>query len=456
MLVSYRRVAKGRSPPLTPSPERLSKRPSGRGRRRRLTDRKTALHSPPSIGIHKLSRDETVIEEDANQQTDTDCDDTEMPEVVLDRNRHIIPKWMLGEGRSRSFSHSTATGPTFYRPDRHPKRAHLNSGTTSTPDLVQPAINNNQSRQRPLNRHHDSLPGETSPASDQSTSTISYAASEGDDVFRRPSPRVVHSDRITYSPGWFGGRGSTTVNTKLKDHVFSSVLRRFRKPIGGRWANDIGADDDGDVADGEDDVGSAMNEKPVIRRNKSTRQADPQRKDVSSCVIRRVQSESMLDNAEKMKDLGGPQQGDSQRNVLDVDWRSPKLAPSLSRRRSRSRSLDSPKIHIRTPSVHPPTETIEENADPSVTRQNHFILMEDLTGRLKHSCVIDLKMGTRQYGMDATLAKKKSQRKKCDRTTSRSLGVRVCGMQVSMIYSNHPTPLEALFGCLPPNPITIG
>ncbi|ODQ78707.1 hypothetical protein BABINDRAFT_162404 [Babjeviella inositovora NRRL Y-12698] len=65
-----------------------------------------------------------------------------------------------------------------------------------------------------------------------------------------------------------------------------------------------------------------------------------------------------------------------------------------------------------------------------LTRIERFILLEDLTSGMNVACALDLKMGTRQYGIEAKTSKMLSQRKKCRRTTSRSMGVRICGMKV--------------------------
>ncbi|KAL2755334.1 hypothetical protein ACRALDRAFT_1076983 [Sodiomyces alcalophilus JCM 7366] len=77
--------------------------------------------------------------------------------------------------------------------------------------------------------------------------------------------------------------------------------------------------------------------------------------------------------------------------------------------------------------VNPKEAQIQGRKD---CRAELFLLLEDLTAGMKRPCIMDLKMGTRQYGVDATPKKRKSQQGKCARTTSRQLGVRVCGLQV--------------------------
>lgn len=88
----------------------------------------------------------------------------------------------------------------------------------------------------------------------------------------------------------------------------------------------------------------------------------------------------------------------------------------------------------------------DQNKTDTTSEVTQYILLEDLTRKMKNATVLDLKMGTRQYGVYAISKKKKSQKMKCQMTTSLKLGCRVCGLKIYRPSTNSFIKKDKYFG----------
>ncbi|KAJ3072445.1 hypothetical protein HDU98_003570 [Podochytrium sp. JEL0797] len=89
---------------------------------------------------------------------------------------------------------------------------------------------------------------------------------------------------------------------------------------------------------------------------------------------------------------------------------------------------------------------IQSNLDPVSNTHETWIVMENVIGGLGLPSIMDVKVGTRLYGPDASDEKRERMIKAAKATTSGETGLRICGMKFTSSYDHESRRLTDVLG----------
>ncbi|KAI8369333.1 uncharacterized protein BYT42DRAFT_648031 [Radiomyces spectabilis] len=315
-----------------------------------------------------------------------------LPEVVFDKNEQLLRDWRACYVRRPSSSLSSSR-----------------SSSTQSEDDNLPHFSHTYRHHSRLQSHHHMHPP-TRPPSHDNQASIHRARKLQELVLREVfSPKAL-KERLQQVHDWEVSRAQGLSNSQSMDNLTKAGQASHDKLI---WSSI--------------DSVTVQPRRPSIIQSTTSAPQSPRMREAS---LQRPLSDPIetprgLDQrTSSVASLPLLNDTPSDHVVADDSYVEPAAQPASWRPRRAptnpwSLQVYSRDLHKTLSQIHSGEETVKK-----------FILLEDLTDDVKYPCVLDLKMGTRQHGVHATPAKMASQSLKCMRSTSKTLGVRVCGMQI--------------------------